>query len=194
MNKKTTRQASSQSRKSAAATESTDIVELILQDHKPLKKLIKTLKDEEAELSERKAAFKEFAPLLVAHSKPEEESLYKFMKKSEEMKADGFEGDTEHAIADRLIEEIKVARNEDMWTAKAKVLAELVEHHIKEEEKEMLPEFKKEAKTEEREKIGQLFLKLKRRFESAEVEEASPKAQRPAPAMEAPMMQARNRG
>lgn len=43
----------------------TDLIELILDDHVILKKLIKVLKDEDADIGEKYAAFGEFAPLLT---------------------------------------------------------------------------------------------------------------------------------
>lgn len=138
----------------------TDIVEIILQDHKPLKRLIKVLKSEK-EIGEKRKAFEEFAPLLVAHAKPEEQTLYVHMKHEEELRPDAFEGDTEHALADQLIEEVKQAADEDVWEAKAKVLAELVEHHIEEEEEEMFPEVRKTIDLAEREKIGEEYLRLR---------------------------------
>lgn len=147
------------------ATEgSTDIVQLILQHHKPLKALIKVMKDEEADYSEKKEAFAEFAPALLAHAKPEEKSLYVNFKQDDDMKIEGLEGDVEHALADQLCEELKSTRNEDMFMAKVKVLAEMVEHHIKEEENHMLPDFKKDSTAEEREKLGAKYLKLRAQY------------------------------
>jgi hemerythrin superfamily protein len=144
-----------------------DIVKLILEDHKPLKKLIKILKDSEKhDLDERQEAFEEFAPLLVNHSKPEEQSLYVFMKDEDELREEGFEGDVEHALADQLLEEIKRTDDEDLWSARVKVLAELVEHHIEEEESELLPDFKKHSEVEDRMELGANFLRLKSEIES----------------------------
>jgi hemerythrin superfamily protein len=141
----------------------TDLVKLILEHHKPLKRLIRTMKKAK-ELSESKAAFEEFAPLLIAHAKPEEETMYVFMKGDEDLRADGFEGDTEHGIADQLVDEIKRCSIKDEYMAKVKVLAELVEHHIKEEEEDMLPEFKKACATEERSSLGEKYAKLHQRL------------------------------
>ena len=137
-----------------------DIIDLILDDHQPLKQLIKTMKGD-AELDEKFIAFQEFAPLLVMHSKPEEQTVYMRMKKVSEGRESGFEGDVEHGLADQLLEEIKRTKDEDVWMAKVKVLAELVEHHIKEEEKEMLPLFKKISEAQERKNLAQEFLDLK---------------------------------
>ena len=141
-----------------------DIVKLLLEDHKPLKKLIKVLKDAEKDLETRKEAFEEFAPLLIAHAKPEEQTLYSAMKNDDDMRVEGCEGDTEHAIADQLVSEIKEESDEDVWTAKAKVLAELVEHHIEEEEEDMFPDFKKKSEASERAELGAEYLQLRKQF------------------------------
>lgn len=159
-----------------------DIIKLILEDHKPLKEMIETLKDEDVEIEEKMACFEEFAPTLNAHAKPEEEALYKTMKRYEELRMEGFEGEVEHTLADQLIEEIKRTEDEDEWCAKVKVLAEIVEHHIEEEEENLLPDYKKASEREERQELGRQYSSLKEDFESrggedspheAEIDEAS---------------------
>lgn len=139
-----------------------DIINMILEDHKPLKNLIKILKNEDKDLNERKAAFEEFAILLTSHAKPEEQTIYVAMKKNEECRMYALEGDIEHGIADQLLEEIKRTEgDDDLWTARVKVLAELVEHHIEEEEEELLPVFRKASDVGHRINLGQQFLRLK---------------------------------
>jgi hypothetical protein len=140
---------------------STDIVSIILEDHQPLKELIEVMKDSETSHEERSAAFEEFAPILIAHAKPEEEVLYTYMKKEKELREHGFEGVVEHMLADQLVEEIKRTTDADMKSAQIKVLAELVEHHIDEEEEELLPDFKDEVDQNIRAKLGNKFLELK---------------------------------
>ncbi|MBC7370800.1 MAG: hemerythrin domain-containing protein [Bdellovibrionaceae bacterium] len=155
-NSKTTKKAS------AKSVEGQDIIKLILADHKPLKKLIKILKDSDKyDMNERQDAFEEFAPLLAIHAKPEEQTMYVFMKDEEELREEGFEGDVEHMLADQLIEEIKRTEDEDLWSARVKVLAEIVEHHIEEEEEELLPDFKKHSEPEQRAELGAEYLQLK---------------------------------
>lgn len=138
-----------------------DIIDLILDDHKDLKRLIKVLKNDDTDIGDRYAAFEEFAPLLTLHAKPEEQTLYVEMKNDKELRSEGMEGDIEHAIADRLLNEAKETTDEDMWSAKVKVLAELVEHHIKEEESTLLPDYKKHSETAERIQLGEKFMALK---------------------------------
>lgn len=142
-----------------------DIINLIMNDHMPLKECIEIMKDEDAELSEKRAAFEEFAPLLAAHAKPEEQTWYVVMKEDDELRVEGLEGDVEHALADQLCEEVKRTEDPELWEAKVKVLAELVEHHIEEEEEEMLPDYRKNSTAEERVELGLKYLEFKAAFE-----------------------------
>lgn len=145
----------------ASQKSSGDVIQLILKDHLPIKKLIEILKDADAKISEKRPALEKFIPTLLAHAKAEEETLYVHMKEeSDELRAEGFEGNTEHALAEQLIEEIKNTRDEDEWMAKVKVLAELVEHHVEEEEGEMFKEIRKEFDLEKREEIGEEYTRL----------------------------------
>ncbi len=157
---------SSKGKGKRASESSEEIISLILADHKPLKHLIKTMKSERAEDSEKIQAFKEFAKLLTVHAKAEEEALYTYMKKVKDLREHGFEGQVEHNLADQVVEEAKRATEKDLKLAQIKVLAELVEHHIEEEEEDMLPEFRKESILEDREDIGRHYLELKEKLEA----------------------------
>lgn len=142
-----------------------DITELMIEHHKPLKKLIKVMKKSESGMAKLKDAFQSFAPLLEGHAKPEERALYGFMERdSSDLRVEGFEGHTEHHIADELVHQIKNTRDEDEWKARVKVLAELVEHHIEEEEEEMIPDLRKELELETRIEIGEEYMRLRERF------------------------------
>jgi len=136
----------------------TDIVDLILEDHRPLKEFIEVMKNLDESLEKRREAAENFAIQLVAHAKPEELTLYKDLKHHASLKADAFEGQTEHSLADQLLEEIKRTTDEDCWSARVKVLAELVEHHIQEEEDDILPKVSETLTTNERERLGAAFL------------------------------------
>jgi hypothetical protein len=148
-----------------------DITELMLRDHKVLKRLIRVMKNPDREPAELRRAFEAFAPALDAHAKPEQESLYARLKQREqgdELRPEGFEGQTEHEVADLLVNEIKGTEDEDEWKARVKVLAELVEHHLEEEEEEMIPDLRKELELEERVDIGDEYLRLREQFAVSE--------------------------
>ena len=159
---------------STGKSDSSDIIQVILKDHKPLKQLIKILKDAEVEFLEKKPAFEEFAPLLLSHAEPEQESLYVHMKDDDELRAFGFEGETEHDIASGLIDDINQTSEEYEWMAKVKVLAELVEQHIKEEENDIFEDVRKELSIDERISIGEEYIRLR---DDYRMQNATPVAQ-----------------
>ncbi|MGK4455687.1 hypothetical protein, partial [Klebsiella pneumoniae] len=65
---------------------------------------------------------------------------------------------------DELAKKIKSLGDEDEWKAHVKVLAELVEHHIEEEEEEQIPDLRKDFELDERVKIGLEYLRLRSAF------------------------------
>lgn len=165
-------------KKKKSARNPGDIIQLILKDHIPLKKLIEILKDPEEKISIKKPAFEKFAPSLLSHSKPEEESLYVHLKEeSAELRAEGFEGTIEHTLAEQIIDEIGQTHDQDEWMAKVKVLAELVEHHIEEEEGEMFKKLKKEFNLDRRVEIGEEYRRLRNKFENEFTEDSRSKKQ-----------------
>lgn len=143
-----------------------DINELILRDHKPLKALIETLKDSDLEREDKEDSFEDFVVLLTGHAKAEEQSLYVAMKEIDELKSESYEGDTEHAIAEQLMHEINGCPDDNEWMAKVKVLAELVEHHIEEEENEILKEVEENMDIETRRIVGAEYTKILLEFKS----------------------------
>ncbi len=149
-----------------------DIVGLILNDHKPLKTLIKTLKDTKEPYDERRAAFEDFAKLLTVHALAEEQVLYTDLmrKRSIGLREETYEASTEHAIARDMIERTRVAEEDDrqVWTANAKVLAEMVEHHLKKEEKTFLKDFEKSTSIDERFSLGHEYLARKAELEDSD--------------------------
>jgi hemerythrin superfamily protein len=151
---------------SQAISSEDDIIQLILTDHQDIKKLIRQLKDDEIEFSDKKPIFEEFAPLLLSHAEPEEQSLYVRMKErgNKKVRVEGFEAQVEHTLASAMIDEIQATRNQDEWMAKCKVLAELVETHIEEEESQILKDVRKEFDQEERMQMGMHYLQLRDDF------------------------------
>lgn len=145
-----------------------DIIEIIIRDHKPLKKLIVVLKDGNKERLVKEDQFEEFVKVLMAHTKAEEKSLYVQMKELNELRMDGLESETEHMIAESLIQEIKALPDDDLWNVKVKVLAELIEHHIELEETEMLERVRTQMDFETRKAIGMIYAQIKRELDDSQ--------------------------
>lgn len=155
--------------KKKSFTSEEDIVELILHDHKALKEYLRILKDDENSFEVLKEAFEDFAPALKIHAKSEEQTWYQRLKELGDLDCvHGLEGDVEHKLADQLCQEMRDMEDENLFKAKAKVLAELVEHHLKEEESHFLPEFRKRSTIDERIELGLQYLQLRFEFEEAE--------------------------
>ena len=161
----------SSSKREASKNEGGEIIEFIKRDHKPLKELISVMKDPKAKMAEKKPVFKKFQSLLLRHAHAEEQSLYIELKSRKDLRLDGVEGDVEHALADGLMEEIDSIQNDnDTWMAKVKVLAEVVEHHIEEEEDDMLKKVRKEFDLQMRTEIGEEYERLYDELRRSEVE------------------------
>jgi Hemerythrin HHE cation binding domain len=75
---------------------------------------------------------------LNVHELIEERVLYPALEPHAEARAIVLEGYEEHHVADVLIKELHaLARGDERWGAKFKVLKESIEHHLEEEEKRM---------------------------------------------------------
>ena len=108
---------------------------------------------------QRTEKFKTFKAAMTAHSRSEEKVFYRAMQKTEQGKDDALEGEVEHEIVDRLMDDLSRSRSKDSdaWTARCRVLKELVEHHVEEEEGEFFAVARKMFDDAELEKMGEQF-------------------------------------
>lgn len=125
---------------------SSQLVEALKADHKKLRAEINLLKEIDISQLDRQLCFGRFLPLLISHTQREEKIVYRFMKAQDDENLNfmAYEGKTKHTIADQLVEDMlsENLSNEE-WSASAKVLAEIVEQHIDEEENEVFPYLKR---------------------------------------------------
>ncbi len=100
--------------------------------------------------------YPEIREKLCKHMNNEENYLYPLLEKFDKVII--FEGYEEHKIAKKLINELDLhSTYDEKWVAKAKVLNEIIEHHIKEEETYI---FKIAAKTLSKEQEEQILTKI----------------------------------
>ncbi|MDZ4660479.1 MAG: hemerythrin domain-containing protein [Pseudomonadota bacterium] len=126
---------------------SSQTVNALVRDHDELREDIRNLKDTELSMRERRNSFARLIPNLVSHTKREESAVYSYMKSAdaEDLKPMALEGEEEHRLVDQLVKEMKSEKiSPEDWSAKGKVLAELIEHHVDEEETEVFPKLKKQ--------------------------------------------------
>ena len=99
---------------------------------------------------------------LDVHELIEEKILYPALKPHAETRDIVLEGFQEHHVADVLVKELhEVAKDDEQWGAKFKVLQESLEHHIKEEEGTMFPSARKVLSAEALKELGARMRDLK---------------------------------
>lgn len=125
-----------------------DIVTAIKEDHKGLRNYLGLLKDTDKPMNERRQAYKSFSELLKSHTIAEEKVVYAQADEltGKELHIKIAEGYVEHQVADDLMKRIEASRDPMEWSAHCNVLSEIVEHHLKEEERDLLPLIRRKAK------------------------------------------------
>jgi hemerythrin superfamily protein len=123
-----------------------DAIALLTADHREVSDMFEQFD----QLGDRATTSKEklkdkICKALIAHTTIEEEIFYPAVRaKIEEGEDMVDEAVVEHAAAKDLIKQLQEMQPDDeLYDAKVKVLGEQIEHHVKEEEKEMFPKVKK---------------------------------------------------
>ncbi|WP_371765034.1 hemerythrin domain-containing protein [Massilia sp.] len=124
-----------------------DAIALLTADHREVAEMFEQFE----QLGDRATASKEklkdkICKALVAHTTIEEEIFYPAVRAANVEEGEDMvdEAIVEHAAAKDLIKQLQEMQpDDDLYDAKVKVLSEQIEHHVKEEEKEMFPKAKK---------------------------------------------------
>jgi hypothetical protein len=144
----------------------TDVLDTLKEEHDEVQALLKQLVDSESG-SERKSLLKKIKAALVPHVRAEEKAVYDAIiaLKKKDAKIDGNEGYLEHALADKMLANLGKITNamSPEFSAAAKVLKELVEHHIQEEERNVWSDVRENFSLEQREEMNRRFLMGKKK-------------------------------
>ncbi len=133
-------------------------IEHLLKDHKKQRKLEKKLI--KAETDEDKEKYRQkLYDALYPHIEGEDASIFDFLvKKGGEAKAGALEAMQEHHVDRVLLDELMALDVDDeVFIAKAKVLREVNNHHLKEEEKEHFPRLESLASEEELDALFEVY-------------------------------------
>ncbi|MEU4802916.1 hemerythrin domain-containing protein [Actinosynnema sp. NPDC023587] len=139
----------------------TDVVELILADHRKFEELFRELRDRSADRTTRLG---ELAALLVAHAEAEESEVYAALKRFREVDNDEVDhGAEEHAEGHQaLLALMEVTDPEtDEWETKLEELVENLNHHVDEEERTLLNDAREQVPEDRRAEIGKAFLEAR---------------------------------
>jgi len=130
-----------------------DVVDKIEHDHREVEELFA-----EFEQTHDRALAAKICDELEIHTAAEEEAVYPVMRSE---LADGEEeiaqAEHEHANATALIERIRHTDDDDALTDLMSQLKTEIEHHVHEEETEILPQARAELPSDELEELGDEF-------------------------------------
>jgi hemerythrin-like domain-containing protein len=134
-----------------------DAISFLREDHRRLRTLLEALQTA-ASAERRSRAIEQAEDALKMHTKLEEEFFYPAFREAARDKRDRqmfHEATEEHHTVDVVLPEVKQAAYEpDVFAARAKVLKELVEHHISEEQDELFPRARKLLPASQLKEIG----------------------------------------
>jgi hemerythrin-like domain-containing protein len=140
-----------------------DAIALLERDHRRLEDLLKRGEETtEGAVKGRNDLLRTLTAELKAHELVEEKILYPVLQAHPEAREIVLEGFQEHHVADLVLKELhEVARDNEQWGAKFKVLKENLEHHIKEEEGPMFRTARGVLSREQLQEMGAQMRKMK---------------------------------
>jgi iron-sulfur cluster repair protein YtfE (RIC family) len=149
---------------SAAQLEGRNIIDLIKQDHEMTRALFEKVQNSgKREVAARQKLFTQLEEDLQVHMEGEERFLYPALEQHEEARDKVLESYEEHQLSKTMLGSFKsLAVDDERWKAKLSVLHEVVEHHMKEEEREVFKLARKALDKHQMEQIALQFLQHKR--------------------------------
>ena len=137
-----------------------DAISMLKADHEKVRGLLSQLENSnERSSSKREALLQKIAHEVEIHTTIEEEIFYPAYRDAVKKKEDRklyLEALEEHHVVELVMPELEETDpGTEVFSAKAKVLKEVIEHHAEEEEKEMFPRAKKVFEKEELRELGE---------------------------------------
>jgi hypothetical protein len=142
-----------------------DVLETLKKEHEAAADLLSRLVESRFG-AERKSLFKQVKAALVPHSRAEEQILYDAIiaLRKKGVQKDGEEGYLEHGLVDKMLATLgKISKPmSPEFSAAAKVLKELVEHHVQEEESAVWSDARKNFSAAQLQAMNITYLKAKK--------------------------------
>lgn len=121
-----------------------DAVSDLIADHRKVEDLFKQYEEAKDKPARKQKIFQQINMELKIHTQIEEEIFYPASRPFVEEQDTVNEAVVEHASAKDLMAQIEqMDPEDDYYDAKVKVLQEMIEHHVEEEETEYFPECRK---------------------------------------------------
>lgn len=140
------------------------IFDVLKQDHEKARYLFdKAEKAGKKEISTLQKLFSQLEEELELHMEAEERFFYSALEQDQEMRDKVLQAFEEHQVAKTMLGTFQaLAVDDERWVAKMKVLGEIVEHHMQEEEREVFKMARKALGKEQQHEIAMAFQRSKR--------------------------------
>ncbi|MCG8916324.1 hemerythrin domain-containing protein [Actinokineospora sp. PR83] len=139
----------------------TDVIELILDDHRRFEELFRGLRDR---TSDRAKLLDELAHVLVGHAEAEESEVYPALRRykgvSDHEVEHGAEEHAEGHVALLELMEIEDTDSDD-WDEKLEELVKAINHHVDEEERTILNDARDSVADDRRAELGTKFVSVR---------------------------------
>ncbi|GAB6058904.1 hemerythrin domain-containing protein [Desulfonatronum parangueonense] len=144
-----------------------ELLQTIEKEHLDVKELLHKIENKSARAVKTKEdLFKKLKRELIPHMKGEEKHFYPLLLNKKAGKQVGLEAMEEHHAAETLLKELdQLPTSAENWDAKFAVFAELVRHHIQEEEDNVFDAAQEMLETEELDKAMTGFFEEKKEHE-----------------------------
>lgn len=142
-----------------------DVLSTLEAEHDEAQELLERLVDSHGS-RERKRLLEKLKQVLLPHIKAEERAVYDAVLalRNRGARIDGNEGYIEHSLVDQSLKELdRLGAGTVEFAATARVLKELVDHHVREEEKNIWTQIRDNFSAEQREQMNRAFLVAKKR-------------------------------
>jgi flavin reductase (DIM6/NTAB) family NADH-FMN oxidoreductase RutF/hemerythrin-like domain-containing protein len=148
-----------------------DAIAVLKQDHRNVRELLEKLESARLRPSKtRDSILSTIEKEMKIHSRIEEEIFYPAYRDSVRKKGDQslyFESLEEHHLVDTVMDECHQQQSNESFAAKCKVLKDLIEHHVSEEERDLFPIAKKNLSSSMLQDLGQQMEERKMQLASA---------------------------
>ncbi|MFB2835260.1 hemerythrin domain-containing protein [Floridanema evergladense] len=142
-----------------------NVIELIKSDHRKVESLFSEM-EKAKDPKKMQKLFDEIYTELTLHAKVEELTIYPTMRNYDETHDMVEEAEEEHTEVKELLEELKSMRPSDSeFMATIEELKDAVQHHVEEEESEILPSVSDSMDEQEMKELAKEFQEAKSKLE-----------------------------
>ena len=116
-----------------------NLLEQLKREHRQVQSILNEMTKESGTSANRRTELlSEFEREITGHMAGEERVFYPIFEKSGQAKSRAMESEEEHNVTKVLLGQLRqTSPDDERWLAKAKVLKEMINHHIQEEENEL---------------------------------------------------------